>query len=328
MRVTDDQVRQAEEIPSAKLQQISLLRLRISTRSLWTGCTFAVLVLIAIPACILLPPVSHASAEPSGLIQGVAFNPYLPVLIPGGVRAAMHPAIVRAPSTGFLPAVLPTVNQRVSISAPPVGGPVGAAETFTSCKEAPAKAWHEQDLSRDHRAELETSARDYDGAIVKPGQYSLEDLLEKQPEAITPPEKEMQQIGSKKKQSEGSKQQSERDKERNRQTREKAAQGLPYTEWQFGDEHFGSLAAARARTRDILRAFTGEKALPCAEFRVIYDIIQRHPDRVQKRTGDVTSISVGRSQKFPARECFWIWHSDGSGEDISIRKCLRRHLAL
>lgn len=129
------------------------------------------------------------------------------------------------------------------------------------------------------------------------------------------------------------KRQSERDKARRRQSAEEAKaqsqkdkarsrrlkQGLP--QWQFGDEDFDDLATAQVRVRDILRSFAGTKALPDAEFRVLYDIIQRHPNRVRKRVAEVTRISVGTSEKFGNTPSFWIWRPDGSGEDISMRKC-------
>lgn len=48
-----------------------------STRVLWTGSGFAVLMLIGISACALVPPTSHASAQPSGLSH--AFTPIAPM---------------------------------------------------------------------------------------------------------------------------------------------------------------------------------------------------------------------------------------------------------
>jgi len=92
-------------------------------------------------------------------------------------------------------------------------------------------------------------------------------------------------------------------------------------QWRFGDEYFNDLGTAKKRAQRILRHFAGE-SLPSVEFRIVYDILQRHPDCVIKRVADVVRISVERSENFPETQCFWIWHADGSGEDISLRKCL------
>lgn len=103
--------------------------------------------------------------------------------------------------------------------------------------------------------------------------------------------------------------------------------GLPQWSWCFGDEYFDSLTAAKRRAKEILQNFAGAECdtfhyfLPDAEFRIIYDIIQRHPNRVRKRTGEVARISVAMSEKFRNTPCFWIWRSDGSREDISLNKC-------
>jgi hypothetical protein len=74
-----------------------------TTRFLWTGLGFGVMMLMGVSACALHPLPSHASAEPSQL----AFNP-MPALGPRAMRPAIHPA--SGPARAFRPAVRPGLH--------------------------------------------------------------------------------------------------------------------------------------------------------------------------------------------------------------------------
>merc|ERR1719506_153007 len=92
---------------------------RRKSRFLWTGFGFAALVLIGISASA---PVSNASSTLSRFGPEAAFNPSLPALSPLDIRSAKHAGSSRAPSTGFLPGVLPRVRQHYSLSVPRMSG--------------------------------------------------------------------------------------------------------------------------------------------------------------------------------------------------------------
>lgn len=61
----------------------------MSTRCLWTGFGFAVLMLIGVSAYARPVFSSHASAKASSHVPAIAFNPSMPGLAPGGVRPAI-----------------------------------------------------------------------------------------------------------------------------------------------------------------------------------------------------------------------------------------------
>lgn len=79
---------------------------RSSTRSLWTGLGFAVLMLIGVSACSLHPLASHASANHSSFVPEAAFHS-MPALGPGVSHPAMNPASDRARLKAFRAAVVP-----------------------------------------------------------------------------------------------------------------------------------------------------------------------------------------------------------------------------
>jgi len=72
-----------------------------STRLLWTGFGFAVIMLCG--ACARFPLASHASARASGLVPQVAFNSSMLAFLPGSIRAR---------PTALRPVVLPGVKQQ------------------------------------------------------------------------------------------------------------------------------------------------------------------------------------------------------------------------
>lgn len=86
-----------------------------STRLLWTGFGFAVLMLIGVSSGERRPRASHTSARASGLLPEIAFNPSMTALLPGSSRA--RPTVLRP---GVLPAVAaiqpPAIEQSVKMT--------------------------------------------------------------------------------------------------------------------------------------------------------------------------------------------------------------------
>jgi len=78
---------------------------RSSTRSLWTGLGFGVLMLIGVSARSLHPLASHASANHSSPVPEVAFHS-MPALGPGVSHPAINPASDRARLKAFRAAVV------------------------------------------------------------------------------------------------------------------------------------------------------------------------------------------------------------------------------
>jgi len=108
------------EIDEAALSQDVASRDR-TTRFVWTGLGFGVIMLMGVSACALHPLASHASGVPSQL----AFNP-MPALGPKALRPAMHPA--SGPARAFRPAVRPGARPAMSglhAMTPNAGQPQG-----------------------------------------------------------------------------------------------------------------------------------------------------------------------------------------------------------
>lgn len=89
----------------------------------------------------------------------------------------------------------------------------------------------------------------------------------------------------------------------------------------LGGRTFPSWREAKEHLQKILRANSGGRPLPAEDYLVVLDVLQFHPDPQAKRLKEVTKITVGSSEKFANTPCFWIWRQDGSGEDISVKKC-------
>mmetsp|Transcript_13023 Transcript_13023/g.30425 ORF Transcript_13023/g.30425 Transcript_13023/m.30425 type:complete len:449 (+) Transcript_13023:700-2046(+) len=89
----------------------------------------------------------------------------------------------------------------------------------------------------------------------------------------------------------------------------------------LGHESFKDWRAAKEHVQMILRKHSSGKPLPEKEFRLLMDVFQYHPDPKGKRLSEVVRVTVGSSEKFANTPCFWIWRADGSGEDISVKKC-------
>jgi len=91
---------QVEAHPSALSREGTSQR---SSRLLCIGLGFAVLMLIGVSACALLPVASHVSPKSSRLAPTAAFNPSLPALAAGGIRAAkrLHGQNVASPQMAF-----------------------------------------------------------------------------------------------------------------------------------------------------------------------------------------------------------------------------------
>ena len=89
----------------------------------------------------------------------------------------------------------------------------------------------------------------------------------------------------------------------------------------LGQEIFKHWRDAKGHVQDILRQHSSGKPLPEKEFRLMLDVFEYHPEPRQKRISEVTRVTVGSSEKFANTPSFWIWRSDGSGEDISVKKC-------
>jgi len=75
LEVETDEAVLSQDVPSQR-----------RTRLVWTGLGFAVLILIGVSACALVPLASHASPTTSNFLQAVAFHPSVPALGPGGAR--------------------------------------------------------------------------------------------------------------------------------------------------------------------------------------------------------------------------------------------------
>ncbi|CAE7792617.1 unnamed protein product [Symbiodinium sp. CCMP2456] len=102
---------------------------------------------------------------------------------------------------------------------------------------------------------------------------------------------------------------------------EAAPLGPGPSELHLGGKTFPSWREAKEHLQLILRANSGGRPLPEADYFVVLDVLQFHPDPQAKRLKEVTKITVGSSEKFAKTPCFWIWRQDGSGEDISVKKC-------
>jgi len=258
---------------------------RKSTRCLWTGLGLAVSILLGVLACALFSLASHRSAELSGVVPEAAFHT-ISALIDSGIRPTRHAVSGHASPTALRAGRVRPARHTVSAHASAVGSrTVVLPESYTKVAKEPYQPYYSDfDLSEDHTT------------VVK-------ELRKWQPaDSDFDFSKDFSDI----------------------QKRNRARQGRPQQRShlvRFGDEYFVSLDAVKRRTRQIRETFSFADALPDKEFRIIYDIIQRHPDRIRKRVAHVTSISVGVSSKFAGNACFWIWHPDGSGEDISIRQC-------
>lgn len=258
-----------------------------STRLVWTGLGLALTILMGVSGYALHPLASHFSAEPSRLVPEVAFNP-LPVLGPrGGIRSASG----HARHSGLVQAVaqeLGTVTeQRTS--------PVTKKRIWSASFPELADKLDKLDLGN-------------------PPFAGIGQILESQ--SASSPALGWQSAGSEVDHS---------NVVRNTFVTKglKAHQGVPLKrlQWHFGDEYFDDLTSAKKRTKEILHEFSDAEALPDAQFRLIYDIIQYHPNRIKKRIDEVVSISVRPAENFPDSVCFWILRADGSQEDIGMRKC-------
>jgi len=256
-----------------------------STRVLWTGLGFAVLILLGVSACALQRLAPRASVEPSRLVPEVAFSP-LPA-----VRSKRDHARSSAFGTAVLTATRPAA---VPVMKKPTEWQPASQEEgdFTTDWQPGQPA--EDDFGKYVDNDERVGSVDND----KMGAGDFNDLAE-----VLAAQDRLKYLQLK---------------------AQRLAQQKPLLH--FGDEEFADLDLVRSRASAILRSFANTEALPSAEFRLIYDIIQRHPNRIEKRVDEVVSIVVRPSERFPEKQCFWILRSDGSSEDISIRKCFPIHL--
>jgi hypothetical protein len=104
MQVETDQAALSQDVASGR-----------STRFLWTGLGFAVLMLIGVSAWAVVPLDSHASANPSSGVASYAFTPTL-LLSPAGIRSATHTG------KGFRAAALPAMKQWRPVTGPRMSG--------------------------------------------------------------------------------------------------------------------------------------------------------------------------------------------------------------
>eukprot|EP00928_Gymnodinium_smaydae_P011456 TRINITY_DN14226_c2_g1_i1.p1 TRINITY_DN14226_c2_g1~~TRINITY_DN14226_c2_g1_i1.p1 ORF type:complete len:809 (-),score=59.60 TRINITY_DN14226_c2_g1_i1:101-2497(-) len=92
----------------------------------------------------------------------------------------------------------------------------------------------------------------------------------------------------------------------------------------LGNESFANLNDAKVRVQKIMRTHSGGQPVPEQDLQLLLELLKFHPAQAKKRIGDVVKVTVGSSEKFAGTPAFWIWRSDGSGEDISANKCWKR----
>lgn len=92
----------------------------------------------------------------------------------------------------------------------------------------------------------------------------------------------------------------------------------------LGDEYFADWRSAKERCQQIMQQRTGGRPVAAAELRLLLDVFAFHAGAQEKRIAEVTSVTVGSSEKYPGTPSFWIWRRDGTGEDISINLCWKR----
>lgn len=92
----------------------------------------------------------------------------------------------------------------------------------------------------------------------------------------------------------------------------------------LGDEYFADWRSAKERCQQIMQQRTGGSPVTAAQLRLLLDVFAYHPGAQEKRIAEVTSITVGSSEKYPGTPSFWIWRRDGAGEDISTILCWKR----
>lgn len=92
----------------------------------------------------------------------------------------------------------------------------------------------------------------------------------------------------------------------------------------LGGETFPGWREAKVRVQQIMRLRSGGKPVPENELRLLLDVFHAHPNAAKKRVGEVTSVTVGSSEKFKNTPAFWLWRLDGTSEDISVNKCWKK----
>ncbi|CAE8713082.1 unnamed protein product [Polarella glacialis] len=87
-------------------------------------------------------------------------------------------------------------------------------------------------------------------------------------------------------------------------------------------ESFQDWKQAKKRIQSIMIARSDGQELPPDEVRLLLDVFAYHPNTGKlKLLPRVKTVTVGCSEKYPDRPCFWMWLDNGKGLDISVNKC-------
>mmetsp|Transcript_78357 Transcript_78357/g.227367 ORF Transcript_78357/g.227367 Transcript_78357/m.227367 type:complete len:638 (-) Transcript_78357:157-2070(-) len=92
----------------------------------------------------------------------------------------------------------------------------------------------------------------------------------------------------------------------------------------LGGETFSDWREAKVRVQQIMQTRSGGRPVPANELRLLLDVFRMHPEAARKRISEVTSVTVGSSEKFKGTPAFWLRRGDGTSEDISVNKCWKR----
>jgi hypothetical protein len=163
------------------------------TRFLWTGFGFAVLVLLAVSACAILPLASYTSARPSRFVPEIAFGPSPLSPGAGGIRTAARPIHTGGGHvTGLHPVFLPGQKKqqqrhpmsvlrmsggagelsgdKVSSPDKPVIGEVKGVSVIDVSKRGPQFGMNGDDISADKPAGegQAGTAPESDAAVARP----------------------------------------------------------------------------------------------------------------------------------------------------------------
>lgn len=90
----------------------------------------------------------------------------------------------------------------------------------------------------------------------------------------------------------------------------------------LGDMLFATLRAAKQHVQNILWKYQPGQIVDDKDSAIISAVLSRHPKSGDKIGCGVTGFEV-RLRKFGAR-CFNVVRSDGTTEDFSYKKCLRK----
>lgn len=153
-----------------------------SDRFFWTGCSFAVMMLIGMAAYLAFPDASRDSAKPSRHVEMVAFNPALPALTSRGFRPIASTGLRRVVPPGFRPQ-----KQRQPLSVPRMSVSTAAP------KWRHDKSFEDSPEYKDLLHKLRTVSESRQDPLLLPIKAEFDKLVEDYARSLT--RKETQKLG-------------------------------------------------------------------------------------------------------------------------------------